>query len=324
MLIDLAKPLAPATDLDKSQGRVTSRCANTHRIFVLSDGRQMEYLEYGDPTGRAVIYNHGMPGSGLEASVLDPLFKEAGLRLICPNRPGVGKSSPIKHYHLAQITRDLLQLVEYKQLNDITLIGWSSGGVPALWQSRYLADQARQVILLSSYSHFDELDACPEARYGQAQQLKWLLNRLPRTSRLLNFALSVLAKVSHKNYLKAVMKQLAPQDQKLFGAAHLQLPLLASHQQALTNNRRVMFQDLLSQFQPWPFPLNSIKTPVTIFQGTKDPFISERIGQHLADSLPNSEYCLLQDQAHMYWLKGDFQQDLVQLCLKEPNKQEPR
>jgi len=38
--------------------------------LTLKDGRQIGYVEYGNPNGKPVFYFHGLPGSRLDASYL--------------------------------------------------------------------------------------------------------------------------------------------------------------------------------------------------------------------------------------------------------------
>src|SRR5258708_28877335 len=64
----------------------------TDKTIRLSDGRQLGYAEYGDPEGMPLLYFHGTLGSRLEPSHLDPLFRDLGVRVVAPERPGYGLS----------------------------------------------------------------------------------------------------------------------------------------------------------------------------------------------------------------------------------------
>ena len=54
----------------------------------LDDGRTLSYGEYGDPHAEPVFYFHGWPGSRHEGQ----LIAHPGLRVIAPERPGMGGS----------------------------------------------------------------------------------------------------------------------------------------------------------------------------------------------------------------------------------------
>jgi len=57
-------------------------------------GRSLTYLQVGDPNGPLVLHNHGGPSSRLEAKVFASHAFNLGLRLVCVDRPGQGKSDP--------------------------------------------------------------------------------------------------------------------------------------------------------------------------------------------------------------------------------------
>ena len=69
-----------------------SRGSESTRRIVLKDGRSLAYAEYGDPNGRPAFYFHGWPSSRIEAALGDRLGRERGVRLISPDRPGLGLS----------------------------------------------------------------------------------------------------------------------------------------------------------------------------------------------------------------------------------------
>jgi pimeloyl-ACP methyl ester carboxylesterase len=63
-------------------------------ICRLRDGRRLGYVEYGDPAGFAVVNCHGGLACRLDVAAADGIAREAAIRLISPDRPGVGLSDP--------------------------------------------------------------------------------------------------------------------------------------------------------------------------------------------------------------------------------------
>ena len=61
------------------------------------DGRNLTYLEVGDPHGPLVIHNHGGPSSRLEARLFADAASKNRLRLVCVDRPGMGSPARRKH-----------------------------------------------------------------------------------------------------------------------------------------------------------------------------------------------------------------------------------
>jgi pimeloyl-ACP methyl ester carboxylesterase len=66
------------------------------KTIVTRDGRTLAYLEAGDPQGPLIIHNHGGPSSRLEARLFAAAASMNRLRLLCVDRPGIGRSSPQK------------------------------------------------------------------------------------------------------------------------------------------------------------------------------------------------------------------------------------
>ena len=86
----------------KSTGRHTTTKAgqmrtdgtNEHQVVQLSDGRALCFAQYGAPDGFPVINAHGGLACRLDVAAADSISREAGVRLISPDRPGIGGSDP--------------------------------------------------------------------------------------------------------------------------------------------------------------------------------------------------------------------------------------
>ena len=103
------------------------------QILELSCGRRLSYAEYGSPEGTPVIYFHGNFGSRLEATFgNEKLLDVLGIRLICPDRPGMGYSDFQEKRSILDWPDDVLELVKYLKLEKYALIGGSGGGPYAL------------------------------------------------------------------------------------------------------------------------------------------------------------------------------------------------
>src|SRR5271167_4350698 len=63
------------------------------RSVTLPDGRELAYEEYGDPAGDPVLSFHGGLSSRLDAAPAHQAALDLGVRLISPDRPGIGLST---------------------------------------------------------------------------------------------------------------------------------------------------------------------------------------------------------------------------------------
>ena len=88
---------------------------------------ELHYEEFG--TGRPVVLIHGWPLSGRSWENQIPALVEAGYRVITYDRRGFGASSqPWNGYDYDTFAADLNTLIEYLDLREATLVGFSKGG----------------------------------------------------------------------------------------------------------------------------------------------------------------------------------------------------
>lgn len=99
---------------------------NSHsHTYTLPDGRELGYADYGDPKGKPILYQHGIPGSRIEATRYHDLGKELGLRIISIDRPGYGWSAPFSRYKGRTVkswAEDINALAEHLQLNEYAVL----------------------------------------------------------------------------------------------------------------------------------------------------------------------------------------------------------
>lgn len=102
------------------------------RLLRLPDKRLLEYAEFGDPKGMPVMFFHGFLGSCQQAILSHSYAVKEGLRIIAPNRPGIGQTSPAKFTEMTQYAADILELADHLNIETFTVIGASGGGCFAL------------------------------------------------------------------------------------------------------------------------------------------------------------------------------------------------
>ena len=99
---------------------------------VLPDGRILSHATYGDPAGLPVLFFHGTPGSHVGAELLHDAALAAGVRLIAPDRPGMGESTYQPGRVLLDWPNDVVALADAMGIDRLRIIGYSGGGPYAL------------------------------------------------------------------------------------------------------------------------------------------------------------------------------------------------
>src|SRR6202012_5569256 len=97
--------------------------------LALRSGRALEVHEYGDPGGHPVLFFHGLIGSHHQASYVDGQAGRHGLRIVAPNRPGVGRSEFVARTTALDAVPDVEDIAEALGLGEFSVIG-ISGGTP--------------------------------------------------------------------------------------------------------------------------------------------------------------------------------------------------
>ncbi len=98
----------------------------------LPDGRKLSYAEYGDSQGVPVFFFHGFPGSRFDGEYSGQAAAEMGIRLIAPDRPGMGHSDFQPNRRLLDWPADVGRLADTLGLDKFGVLGYSGGGPHAL------------------------------------------------------------------------------------------------------------------------------------------------------------------------------------------------
>lgn len=127
---------------DRTQPERTLEC-------TLSDGRTLTYAIGGAEDGVPVLAHHGTPGSRLFVSLLSDAATDAGVRLVVPDRPGYGRSSPPpRDWTLSDWRSDVADLLAAESIERAGALGFSGGGPFALAAGR--CDRIHRVGLVSA------------------------------------------------------------------------------------------------------------------------------------------------------------------------------
>ena len=99
----------------------------THEL-VLPDGRAISYGLYGAHDGPLVVVLDG-PGSRGMGRGMGPAAERLGIKLLVPDRPGFGRSTPTPHGSFATVANDLIALVDGLGFARFGIVA-QSGGTP--------------------------------------------------------------------------------------------------------------------------------------------------------------------------------------------------
>lgn len=265
---------------------------------TLPDATNVGYAEVGDPDGMPVLHLHGTPSSRLEAS--DSSLREAaenlGVRLIAPDRPGMGLSrfrrvSIVGYAGLVRSFADALELDRFA----ITAI--SGGGKYACACAWRLPDRVTRVALVSSTCSFD-LPGAKKVWSREDRRAYTLANRAPWVLRLY-FAKLRRSVNRDATALLSLFPELGPADKEVLAREDFQQGMQRVMTEAFRQGGRGPAHDLMLEARPWGVPLDEIRVPVEIWHGDDDRIVSPEQSRILARVLPLSTTHFVPGEGHL-------------------------
>jgi len=255
------------------------------QLVQVPDFPTVEVLELGPDDGVPVFFLHGTPGSSIEAMGLAEAAALHGVRVIAPNRPGVGRSERWSGRTLSDEAEALGALADVLGIETFGVIGISGGGPRALAVARYQAHRTTFVWSLAGWgstntpamrAHMAPLDrifaslslSMPWLLYLPLGFLGWAANR--RSARWLQFFMN--------SYLSDADRR-EVQRSEFF--ALLQADVRIAYQQGT----RAAVDDALLCFRPWSFEPAHIACPVHLVHGDDDVFVPLIFSQATHDAV---------------------------------------
>ncbi len=118
-------------------------------IFTTKDGTRIYYKDWG--SGQPVVFSHGWPLSADAWEDQMMLVASNGYRAIAHDRRGHGRSSqPWNGNDMDTYADDLAALIEALDLNDIVLVGHSTGGEVTRYIGRHGTRRVSKAVLVSA------------------------------------------------------------------------------------------------------------------------------------------------------------------------------
>lgn len=145
-----------------------------------TDSTRLFYRDWG--TGRPVLLSHGWPMSGDMWEYQAPALVAAGFRCVAFDRRGFGRSDhPAHGYDFDTFADDLADLIDWLDLRDVTLVGYSMGaGEITRYLSRHGGERVARVALVGgAVAAMDEAMAGMMAQMIAADRPRFLTDGVP-------------------------------------------------------------------------------------------------------------------------------------------------
>ncbi|WP_254536927.1 alpha/beta fold hydrolase [Halomarina litorea] len=270
---------------------VARDCFEHPETVTLPDGRTLGYAETGDPDGTPVLAFHGVPSGRLGAAVFDGAARAAGLRLVAPERPGVGVSDPDPDRTLTDWPADVTALLDALGVEEAPVVGVSGGGPYALACGALVPERVPRVAVCCGVG--------PMAAVGPAERLLFLLARgVPGVVRAFLGAEERSARYAPERTVKRRAAAAAPHDRERW-SGEIGRVLVASIPAACRHHGVEAFvRDLQLFASDWGFDL-ALDVPVGLWYGRADRYVPVAMGQYLMEAVPTAEAHFYPDLGHL-------------------------
>src|SRR5918994_1295299 len=189
----------------------TRRLAPNEEMVLLPDGRRVAIASHGDPRGGPHFLFHGIPVSRLGHEFTDAPAKEHGVRVLCPDRPGIGFSDPKPGRTIHGYADDIAAVADALGIERFAVLGLSGGGPYALACGARLPERVTAVGVMAGIGPLDR----PGAREGLTKTDLRLLDyslRRPLQARLMLGTMATLTRLAPSVVIKQSADELGEPD----------------------------------------------------------------------------------------------------------------
>jgi len=278
---------------------------NESRI-KLPDGRQIAFAEFGAREGPPVMYFHGAPSSRLEPLLVgDEALKGSGLRIIAPDRPGIGGSDPKPGRRIADWPSDVAALADVLGLDRFGVIGNSGGAPYAIACAAMLPERIATVVVVSGGWRMD----WPEARRHlpfMNRIVMTLARRAPFLLGLLFKAMGGVATGERDKELAQMKGRMPPADFEAFSVPGRLEAFGASMRETMRQGTKWAVWEMGLYVRDFGFDPSAVRAPVHWLHGQADTNAPIQLARRAAASIPGARLIQFPGEAHLSTLCNRF------------------
>jgi len=271
------------------------------RTVRAADGRIVGYYAFGDPQGTPVVALHGTPACGAGYAWADERARARGIRLLAPDRPGVGKSAPWRLGRapvVADYAPALAAFADALDLEQFSLLGYSGGAPYALHGAHALAGRVHAAAIVSGAGHvgawasIDEFEASDRA-------LTRLSERAPVLARATLMLSAYGARFAPKTSARFAQVEMIDADRAVMAKFPSARAALAVFSQSCLHGAGGVVDDYAILGRPWGFAVEEITVPIHCWHATADKVVPIHHTHELVHRIPGAQLTSWVDEGHL-------------------------
>ncbi|RPB09715.1 alpha/beta-hydrolase, partial [Morchella conica CCBAS932] len=179
----------------------------SQKIRMPNTGRIISFSEVGDPAGFAVFVCVGMGLTRYVTAFYDELALTLGLRLITPDRPGVGESEPIDETERTVLNwpDDVLYICQHLKISKFSILAHSAGAIYALATALRMPSHIRgRIHLLAPWIPPSQMEGVVYSGMEKGEKV----GSVPTSQRILRALPTPILKAANSSFMSATSSSL--------------------------------------------------------------------------------------------------------------------
>jgi pimeloyl-ACP methyl ester carboxylesterase len=280
-----------------------------------ADGRRLDVTITGPDGGGTIIGHGGTPDDGRLFPETVAAGTERGLRHVSYARPGYVGSDRHEGRSVADCAADVVEIADALGIERFYVVGWSGGGPHALACAALLPDRVISAATVVGTAPHDaegldwaagmgaeNIEEIGLAERGADALRPWMEDQAEEI------------RESTPDDLLRILGDLVSEPDRAALTADYARQSHASLQASIGSGIFGWLDDDLALVRPWGFALDSIRVPVSIWQGRQDRFVPISHGEWLAENVPGARSHLLENEGHISLSRhryGDVLDELI-------------
>jgi pimeloyl-ACP methyl ester carboxylesterase len=290
---------------------ITSTVLENENI-QLEDGRTLSYATYGSPVPRTtIIYMHGFPSSRYEGKLWHSACTKHMIRLVAPDRPGIGLSTFKPNRRILDWPADVLALANHLKVSQFYILGVGEGSPYALACIKKIPKERLLGVSVVSGMYPTKFGTT-----GMALQSRMLLWAAPWMTGLTSFmfdtSMGKAARCSDPQVFEDMVEQEVesrhPGDQAAMKDPKYWPTFVAMMREGFAHGGRGASWEARLKGSEWGFDLSQLYVgsdvgcPLTLWHGTEDVNCPVAMAKKAQALMPGSNLNVIEGEGHVSFM----------------------
>lgn len=271
---------------------MTASIPNT--TVSIDENRSITYTEYGDAGGAPVLFLHGTPGSRRLGTLFDSAAREHGIRLLAPDRPGYGQSTPWPDRSISDAGTFLTAVLDDASVETAGLVAFSGGSAHALAAASAHPDRIDRVDVVAGATP-------PSVTTETPTPLRVLSGLATWAPRILGALLRGQTFLAARLDPSFVVAQYADNPESV--PNEVQTVVKADFREAFAESRSGAVTEFRNTASAWDVAFEDIDAEICLWHGERDTNVPIAGARQLREQIPGAELQVLADADHLQTLR---------------------